>query len=145
MNRVLMIVAAATLAACAPQAFEGEGMQGRLPTVGRFADSTPMLEVERFSESTSLRADHLGNAWAMTRVQFSDNDLARAQDGAVSINPVSAVGCSGPQMNDWEYDEAPQEVEMQIVQDVDGVDLIEIDQDFGMAGYVITRLPVDTF
>ena len=144
MNRLALLTLPALLVGCMPAPPDSALlMEGRLPTVGRFADAYPMIEIDDYEEFSSVRFDHLGAGWAMTRVALSDAVVASARDGVVELDGTQGVGCSGPSMGDWWFDEPPTEIEVEVQLQPDGSETLVVDHDFGFSGYVVTRIPTD--
>ena len=143
MNRAIFVVTAALLAACAPQPLEGAGMEGRLPTLGRFASDNVQSSLNVSEEGVFYRHDHESIAgWGMIDGMVLGLTAESLESGDTDALDIGyQIGCSGPSMNNFDFDESPQDGEA-FIETIDNEEMLVVNLDFGQAGFVRSVTPV---
>lgn len=114
---------------------EASAQSGDMGEIRAYAGDAVASQASYYGTSTSLRLDSLGdNWWVMSYVNIYNLDIVNAPAGTYTYTSatsdgttpeVSVMGCSGPEYNNYTFDQTTSDAEVTIVDNADGTRTLE--------------------
>jgi len=125
-------------------------MLGEMGSVRNFNDTLHNLSINTGYGDTYVEAHILGEyGWAMVGVTISGDLGVGDLDVGATLNPRNesrfytyVVGCSGPDYQDFSFDNSPEDYEVTVAQDDAGELYLDVAANFGSDGTVTGVIPL---